>query len=148
MMLEAPQGFVVAEECRKAAWQSGYRSPFGQQDGWARYGSTTARGDIYRGGAGPDGPWFLALDHPGVIAELGLTTAGIPGPGHARYTFSTLRDLYVLLALVYALARSLLDAPLQTFVAETKDLPRATEAERLVVQRVGQDIVREGLMAY
>lgn len=148
MKLEAPQGFVVAEECRKAAWQSGYRRPFGQQDGWARYGSTTARGDIHLGAAGPDGPWFLALDHPGVITELGLTAAGIPGPGHARYTFSTLRDLYVLLARVYALARSLPDAPLQTFVAKTKDLPRSTEAERLVVQRVGQDIFREGLMAY
>ena len=35
MMLEAPQSFIVAEECRKAASQNGYRRAFGEKDGWA-----------------------------------------------------------------------------------------------------------------
>lgn len=147
-MIEAPQGFVVAEECRKAAWQNGYRRALGQQDGWARYGSTMARGDIFLAAGGAGGPWYLALDHAGVIAELGLPPTDMPGPGRARFAFGTLGELYRVLPRVYALAVSLPDGPLQTFLDKTRELPCTTEAERLVVQRVGQDIFREGLLAY
>lgn len=147
-MIEAPQGFIVAEECRKAAWDNGYRRALGQQDGWARYGSTTAKGDIYLAAAGAGGPWYLALEHAGVIAELGLPPADMPGPGRARFAFATLRELYQVLPRVYALAVSLPDAPLQTFLEKTRALPLTTEAERLAIQRVGQDIFRDGLMAY
>ncbi len=66
-MIEIPQGFVVAEECRKAAWQNGYRRPLGEEAGWVRYDSTTAKGTIHLSATGPSGPWFLALDHTGVI---------------------------------------------------------------------------------
>ncbi len=72
----------------------------------------------------------------------------MPGPGRARFAFATLRELYQVLPRVYALAVSLPDGPLQTFLEKTRELPRTTEAERLVVQRIGQDIFREGLMAY
>src|SRR5262249_49401064 len=43
---------------------------------------------------------------------------------------------------------SLPDAPLARFRAITATLPRSTEAERLVVQRIGQDIFRDSLMDY
>ena len=49
---------------------------------------------------------------------------------------------------LYGLAASLPDAPLQEFLRRTRDMPRATEAERLVVQRVGQDIFRDRLIDY
>jgi len=147
-MIETPQGFVVAEECRKAAWQHGYRRSLGQQDGWARYGSTTAKGDIHLAAGGASGPWYLALDHLGVIAELGLPPSDMPGPGQTRFAFGTLGELYRVLPRVYALAVSLPDAPLQSFLEKTRNLPRTTEAERLVLQRVGQEIFREGLMTY
>ena len=49
---------------------------------------------------------------------------------------------------VYELAVSLPDAPLQEFLHQTKGLPKTTEAERLLIQRVGQNIFRERLMAY
>jgi HNH endonuclease len=38
------------------------------------------------------------------------------------------------------------DAPLREFETRVADLPRTTEAERLVVQRIGQDIFRGRLM--
>jgi hypothetical protein len=57
-----------------------------------------------------------------------------------------LSQLHALLDRVYELAVSLPDAPLARFRIRTKELPQATEAERLVVQRVGQDF-REALMA-
>ena len=43
---------------------------------------------------------------------------------------------------------SLPDAPLQTFRVRAAGLPRTTEAERLVVQRIGQDIFRKSLLEY
>ncbi len=147
-MIEEPQSFVVATECQKVAEQNGYRRAMGQTDGWARYGSTTARGTIHLAAAGPQGPWFLALDHAGVIEELGLSPAGISGPGINRYVFDDLGGLYTTLPRVYQLAASLPDAPLQEFLLKVKGLPQTTEIERLVVQRVGQDIFRASLMDY
>ncbi len=141
--------FVIAEECRKAAWQNGYRRDMGLREGWAEFRSTTAKGAIFLTAASPSaGPWYLALDHAGVVAELKLTPATMPGPGLVRFAFATLGELYPVLGRVYALAASLPDTPLQTFLAKTKDLPSTTEAERLVVQRVGQDVFRDGLMKY
>jgi hypothetical protein len=49
---------------------------------------------------------------------------------------------------VYKLGVSLPDAPLARFRAQTADLPQTTEVERLVVQRIGQDIFRAALMDY
>ena len=147
-MVEAPQGFVVAEECRKAAWQNGYRRSLGQEAGWAHFGSTTARGTIRLSAAGPDGPWFLALDHAGIVEELAWPPADMPGPGLARYAFALLGELYVVLPKVYDLGLTLPEGPFEDFRTATRDLPRTTESERLVVQRIGQDIFRHRLMTY
>jgi predicted restriction endonuclease len=49
---------------------------------------------------------------------------------------------------VYELGVSLPDAPLREFQAKVKDLPSTTEAERLVIQRIGQNIFRDRLFAY
>lgn len=146
--VEVPQSFIVREECEKAAWQNGFRRPFGGPPGWVGFASTTVPGTIHLAAGGPQGPWYLALDHPGVIAEIGLTPAPLPGPGHARFAFETLPALYAVLPRVYELSTSLPDAPLQEFVARTSDLPRSTEAERLTIQRIGQDIFRARLMDY
>jgi hypothetical protein len=103
MTIESPQSFVVREECQKVASQYGFRRVLGQEAGWAAFASTTARGAIHLAAAGIHGPWFLALDHAGIIAELGLPAAAMPGPGKARYAFDTLGELYVALNRVYAL---------------------------------------------
>ena len=49
---------------------------------------------------------------------------------------------------VYKLAVSLPDAPLDRFRKATAGLPQSTEAERLIVQRIGQDIFRAALIEY
>ena len=147
-MIEIPQSFIVRQECDKAAWQNGFRRVLGEQAGWAAFGSTTARGVIHLAATGSNGPWFLALDHDGVIAELGLPKAETSGPGHARLVFNILGELYAALRRVYELDVSLPDAPLKEFEAKTANLPKTTEAERLIVQRIGQDIFRARLMDY
>ncbi len=147
-MIESPQGYIVATECQKATWQNGYRRKFEESAGWSRWGSTTAKGSVFLAATGPQGPWHIAIDHAGVAAELGLTQSALPGPGLARYSFPTLTKLYDALSRVYALAVTLPDGPLEAFVAEIASLPRNTEAERLVVQRVGQNIFRDRLLTY
>lgn len=142
------QSFVIAEECRKAAWEHGYRRAVGNRNGWYRYGSTTAKGTIHLAGAGDSGPWFLALDHVGVIQELNQPTADFAGPGIARYAFSEIGKLYPVLMKVYALGCALPDAPLEEFRSRIRGLPRKTEAERLHVERIGQDVFRGSLMTY
>ncbi|MEQ8694086.1 MAG: HNH endonuclease [Gammaproteobacteria bacterium] len=148
MTLESPQSFVVREECGKAAWQNGFRRKLGENAGWAGFSSTTVPGTIYLAATDAQGPWFLAHDHTGVIEELALPACEMPGPGAVRYSFDTLGQLYAVLPRIYQLAASLPDAPFQEFQAKTKELPKTTEAERLVVQRIGQDIFRAGLVEY
>jgi HNH endonuclease len=147
---EEPPGFVVRTEAQKAAWDNGFRLERGVgPDGWLRYGSTTAHGEICVAGVSPRGRWLLSIDHPGVAAELAaLPPAPLPGPGFATFGFDPLTELHAALDRVYKLGVSLPDAPLTRFRAQTAGLPQTTEVERLVVQRIGQDIFRAALMDY
>lgn len=147
-MIERPQSFIVSTECQKAAEQNGFRRVLGEDDGWAAFRSTTANGTIWLAASGAAGPWFLALEHAGVVEELGLSPMEMTGPGLARYAFDTLGALYAVLPRIYQLAASLPDAPLREFHAKIKDLPKTTEAERFVIQRIGQDVFRAGLIDY
>ena len=147
-MIEAPQSFVVREECEKVAWQNGYRRFLGEADGWARYGSTTAKGTVWFAAAGHDGPWFLSLNHDGIVEELNMASADVPGPGLVRYVYPNLTALYAVMPRVYQLGVTLPDGPLQEYTAAIAGLPKSTEAERLIIQRVGQDIFRDRLMTY
>ena len=127
-VIEVPQSFVVREECEKAAFQNGFRRLLGENQGWAAFASTTARGTIHLAAVGIHGPWFLALDDASIIAELGLPAAAMPGPGNTRYAFGTLGELYAVLNRVYALGVSLPDAPLREFELRVADLPRTPDA--------------------
>ena len=148
LAVESPQSFVTRQECDKVAFQNGFRRKLGENEGWVGFSSTTVPGTIHLAAGGAQGPWFLALDHTGVIEELDMPAVDMPGPGHTRYAFGTLGQVYIVLPRIYQLAASLPDAPLREFETKIKDLPKTTEAERLVVQRIGQDIFRMGLSEY
>jgi hypothetical protein len=146
---ENPPGFVVRTEAQKAAWDNGYRVEYGADGGWLRYGSTTAPGRVWIAGASPHGPWLLSVEHSGVAAEIStIPVSQIRAPGLVTFELPALSQLHAALDRVYKLSVSLPDAPFTRFRIKTKDLPRSTESERLVVQRVGQDIFRDALMDY
>lgn len=147
MTPEDPPGFVVRTECEKAAWDNGWRVVLGDEAGWLLRASHDAPGRIGLAAAGPQGPWFLAVDHSGVARELG---AGIDlaGPGSRRFAFPTAGALYQAVSRAYDLAKALPDNPLKRFREKTRSLPKTTEAERLIVTRVGQDIFRDALMLF
>lgn len=146
-MLQSPPGFIVRTEAQKAAWDNGFRLERGVRDGWLGYASTTAHGEIWIAAAADTGPWFLALTHPGVVGEFGPPSAPA-GLGRPAWMFASAGELHQALDRAYRLAVSLPDLPLKAFQARTRELPRATEAERLVVQRIGQDVFRDALMQY
>ena len=147
--IENPPGFVVRTEAQKVAWDNGYRLEREFKDGWLRYESTTAPGSVWIARAPLSGPWLLSIEHSGAAAEIGMRPASlVAGPGLATFELATVAQLHAVLDRVYKLAVSLPDAPLTRFQLKTADLPRVTEAERLVIQRIGQDIFRDALMDY
>jgi len=146
--IEAPPGFVVREEALKAAYDNGYRIEVGIRDGWLGFRSTTVSGEIWIARESNHGSWFVSITHSGVAAELGFAPVPIQSPGIAAYAFPALPPLYATLTRIYKLAVSLPEAPLDQFRKRTAKLPCTTEAERLVVQRVGQDIFRAALLEY
>lgn len=144
-------GLVWSSELREAAYYHGYRGENGEADGWLFFRNQEGvPGEIALAvGPGDDGaPWFLALDHPGVIAELTGERAG-PPPGRfaAAYAFSTRAALHDAINRIFHLARSVPDFPLKGFEKEVAHLGQ-TEAERLLRQRIGQDRFRAALMDY
>lgn len=145
-----PPSFVARTEAQKAASENGYRLERGIEQGcWLHYVSTTARGSIWIAKSGDGKAWLLSVDHPGVANEAGFPHASsVVGPGFATFELAGLSELYAALDRVYKLGVSLPDAPLERFKKAIATLPRITEAERLVVQRVGQDIFRDALIDY
>lgn len=57
-------------------------------------------------------------------------------------------ELHALTDRLYRLALSLPPEPLLDFEEQVAGLPRKTEAERFVVQRIGQDVFRKSLIDY
>lgn len=83
------------------------------------------------------------------LGELGAAHhAPIPTGANASLAVSNFHALRALVRRAFQLSRTLPDELLQVFVKKTAALPRTTEAERLVVQRVGQDVFRQGLLEF
>lgn len=148
MIVQSPPSFMIRTEAEKAASDNGFRISTGTNAGWIGFRSTTAQGQLWITGGSDHGPWLLALDHEGVIAELQQPRENLAGPGSVRFSFEGLGGLYAILPRIYQLSASLPNAPLRAFQIQIAQLPRTTEAERRVVQRIGQDIFRASLMEY
>ena len=137
---------------RQAAHDHGFRIDLKPMGHWLAFASTTAPGRIYLACREDQGPFLLATEHAGVRLELAPTSeepdiAGpVAGCGVIRLADAT--ALHEAVSRVYRLARALPTVPLETFRKQTATLPRTTEAERLVVRRIGQETFRDALMHY
>lgn len=143
--IEDPPLFSTQTEATKVAADNGYRLFRGIAMGWLRFGSTTAPCEVFISYT-VAGHWLLSIEHAGVAREL--PESKFPGPGAKTIAVRTLYELHQALDRTYRLSVSLPTVPLVAFEHETADLPRTTEAERLVVMRVGQEIFRKALMDY
>jgi putative restriction endonuclease len=85
-----------------------------------------------------------ALAEEGYVPNSG---SALP-TGAVRAFLVNVPDLHAAVRRLFELSRSLPSAPLDRFQERTRTLPKTTEVERLIVQRVGQDIFREALMDF
>ena len=145
------QTLAIATRLEKAAIDNGFDRELPRAGEWLAYGSTHAPLEV----------WLRAMDsgrlpwpcpgwtscEPWPTARTLLPRNPLPGRPPSRKS-ATIPELNRLLRRAYQLARTLPHELLHDFEQKTAGMPRATEAERLVVQRVGQDVFRAGLIDY
>jgi hypothetical protein len=68
--------------------------------------------------------------------------------GDGQVLLDGIEQLYQMLQQVAATARTMPNRVADQFRTKTQSLPKTTEAERMVVQRVGQDLFRSALLDY
>jgi hypothetical protein len=133
-------------ELERLTEDNGFGLPQGERDGWSVFTGLACPWRLWAARA--DGCWLVGLAHEGAMAEvaadLGAASIRRPDGGPAV----AVAELGPVIRRLFRLARSLPTAPLDSFRERTRSLPKTTEAERLVVQRVGQDVFRAALMAY
>ena len=82
------------------------------------------------------------------LAKMARWREPLVPAGFTAFVVSDTAPLHHLVREIWRLARALPVEPLRVFEAQTRTLPRTTEAERLVIQRVGQDVFRDALLSY
>lgn len=142
---------VTRTRLEKAATDNGFDIDLGQDGAWLCFESSHARGRLWLT-AWADSMLIAAFSHPGLVKALSdhgvAVTHPLPTGAAGGRSVSHFAQLDPLLRRALILARALPNALWESFAARTAALPRATEAERLVVQRVGQDLFRDGLLDY
>jgi hypothetical protein len=135
----------------KAAVDNGFDRELPHQGDWLAYASTHAPLRVWLS-ATAEGQLVAAFSHLNVARALDDhgAPAGVPLPAGALAArrVADVPTLHRLLRRAFQLSRTLPDELLHAYERQTAALPRATEAERLVIQRVGQDVFRQGLLDY
>lgn len=135
----------------KGAYDNGFDVERAGSGGWLAFASTRSPLWLWLGGAGDQG----------LVAAFSRRNVGQALTEHGRPFPCTLPDgaliarvvpdvsaLHRMLRRAFQLSLALPDELLVKFQKRTAALPKSTEAERLVVQRVGQDLFRHGLLEY
>lgn len=135
----------------KLAADNGFDRELPRQGPWIGFASTQAPLRVWLSASEP-GLFSAALSQHNVAHALSAqgTNIALPLPEGACAALTTgdIPALHRLVRRAFQLSRTLPDELLHTFQKDTATLPKTTEAERLVVQRVGQDVFRRGLLDY
>jgi putative restriction endonuclease len=135
----------------KTALDTGFDRELSREGDWLRYASSHTSMTLGLTALG-DQLFLAAVSHRNVlaaVAEMGtLFTNPLPTGAVGALSVSSLEALLQLVRRAFTLSRTLPDELLHRFTGTTATLPRSTEAERLVIQRVGQDLFRSGLLDY
>lgn len=86
-----------------------------------------------------------ALSHEGHKPIAGMK---LPVGAVEAFRADSQEDAHKLVRRLFQLSKSLPTAPLDTYRQKTRAMPATTEAERTVIQRIGQDIFREALLDF
>ena len=142
----------VVTRLEKVATDNGFDRELPPEIGWLGFASTHAPLRIWLTAVGENQFW-VAFSQSNVSRSLGAESdviyAGPLPPGtHGACTVSDIPALHRLVRRAFQLSKALPDELLHVFEKRIASLPRTTEAERLVVLRVGQEVFRGGLIDY
>ena len=142
---------VIASRLEKAAVDNGFDQELPHDGDWLGFASTQCPLRIWLGTFG-DAVFLAAFSQQNVARSLGQygtpMAAPLPRGALAGRTVTDIPSLHRLLRRAFQLSKTLPDELLHTFERQTAALLKTTEVERLAVQRVGQDIFRQGLLDF
>lgn len=135
----------------KAATDNGFDRALGPEGEWLVFSSTQCPLRVWLGSFG-DAVLLAAFSQHNVSRALGEygtpMVAPMPKGAAGGRTVPDAPALHRLLRRAFQLSKALPNELLQTFERQVAALPKTTEAERLVVQRVGQSLFRDGLLDF
>ena len=142
---------VTSTRLEKAATDNGFDLDLERAADWLSFGSSQTSMHIWLT-AVADSRFLVATSRADVLdglAEFGPAAIDLlPSGAVGALVVSDIAALHRLLRRAFQFSRTLPDGLLHVFEAEIANLPRTTEVERLVVERVGQGIFRRGLLEY
>lgn len=140
---------ILASRLEKAATDNGFDQALAREGDWLLFASTQCPLRVWLGAFG-DAVVLAAFSHQNVACALGEygtpMAAPMPKAAAGGRTVTDVPALHRLLRRAFQLSRALPNELLHTFEKQIAALSRTTEAERLVVQRVGQNLFRDGLL--
>jgi hypothetical protein len=142
---------ITASRLEKVAADNGFDRELPREGHWLPFASTQCPLRIWLG-TFSDALLLAAFSQQNVTVALGdygtPLAAPLPIGALGGRSVTEIPALHRLLARAFQLSKTLPDELLHTFQKEVAGLPRTTEAERLVVERVGQDVFRKGLIDF
>jgi putative restriction endonuclease len=142
---------AIATLLEKVAVDNGFDRELPRDGNWLAYASTQSPLRLWMS-TFSDALFIAAFSQANVARALSdhgsVVLSPLPAGAVAARSVVDIPALHRLIRRAFQLSRTLPDELLQSFTKKTATMPRTTEAERLVVQRVGQDIFREGLLEY
>jgi putative restriction endonuclease len=133
----------------KTARDCGFEIVVSKSDDGILFASSLAPDQVFLGAK--DAAFFARVGASAIVAELEANflpgRLGYHSDGGSICASSTLL-LHHLIERIFELSTSIPTRPLDVFLEQTARLPKTTEVERLVIQRVGQDIFRDALHRY
>lgn len=140
---------IVVSRLEKVAADNGFDHELKREGDWLVFASTQCPLRVWLGGSG-DAIFLAAFSQQNVadaLGEYGTPMAEpIPEAAVAGRAVPDVPALHRLLRRAVQLSKTLPNELLHTFEMQVAMLPKTTEAERLLVQRVGQNLFREGLL--
>lgn len=141
----------TATRLEKLAVDNGFDQGLPSDSSWLAFASTQTTLRLWLT-ANNDTMFLAAFSQHHVAAGLAqfgqaIETA-MPSGAVAGRVLTSIPEMHRLVRRAFQLSRTLPDALLHRFEQNIAGLPFTTEAERLVVQRVGQNLFREGLIDY
>lgn len=141
---------AIVTRLEKAATDNGCDLELPREGEWLSFASTQAPLRLWLSAS--EGRLVAALGQSNVaraLSDQGVPFTGLlPSAATAARAVLDIPALHQFVRRAFQLSRTLPHELLHVFEKQVTGLPRTTEAERLVVQRVGQDVFRSGLLDY